>query len=138
MQIAAIDPGNVIGFAIYSTERGYYDCWEHWDLEIENLANCDVIVLEKFVPRPGAKTHEPKAEQQIGVVKAFCEARNIRLAEQMPAARKWSTNNKLKALDWYFKTTDDHQIDATRHLLRFLVKEALLHADDVRRLRRVL
>lgn len=140
MLLAAVDPGRINGFAVYSTDLGSFVCWESSQLDVESLDGCAVVICEDF--DINAKTVEYTSQKEalfnIGILKQFCKDRGKTLKMQKRSEKKWSTDRKLKALAWFKPTPDGHQNDAARHLLKYLVKNNLLRAEDVFRLKEML
>lgn len=138
MLVVAIDTGRGIGFSQYDTAAGTFGSWEASQVSTTDMAAADVIVVERYEQRSNV-TAQDDALKQNGVIERFCAEIGIEFVQQMPAdAKRFSKDDKLKALGWYVKTKDMHATDSARHLLRYLVKNKLLRADDMKKLAGVL
>jgi hypothetical protein len=80
------------------------------------------VVLEGFDNRANPAAQLISLEY-MGIVKLYCVMYDIPLIEQGPSMKEWTTDEKLYALDLWFKGLK-HSRDAARHLVRYLaVKE---------------
>lgn len=85
------------------------------------------IVVERFTPRHGHVTHQPTAQQYIGVVRNLATKWVVKLVEQGPAeAKAVASNAMLRALDMFptGKTVGqpdaDDAVMAVKHALKYL------------------
>jgi hypothetical protein len=141
LRIIAVDTGVGTGLAYYHTDKGYHTAWETSEFDTADIELADVVVIEKYQQRSNVRTQDD-ATKINGIIEKFCKAHNIPLVEQMPAdAKRFGRSGskdpygKIKALGWYLKTKDNHRNDASNHLLKYIVKNKLITADDVARLK---
>jgi hypothetical protein len=82
-----------------------------------------IVVCESFVPRPGKIGAQlDVAQQYIGQVKLFCEKEGVPLKMQMPGQVKpFVKDETIKKLRMWSPGWK-HAMDATRHLLFYMVK----------------
>ena len=130
--ILAIDPGGTTGIAYLAHDGQFgtgqlangFDGFADWMTE-QYWEAFDAIVIENFIPRPGAKSQQLDALHIIGAVKFMCRKHGVPLIIQSPAnAKSFSTNDKLTAAGWY-TVGEDHGRDAARHLLVFLIQHGM-------------
>lgn len=128
--ILAIDPGLMTGIAIYDNDE-----LTLLELDIDNSYKTihdlivrgrpGAVVIESFrITAATAKnTQAPWSLELIGATRLCCQLVDVPLALQAPGeAKGFGTDEKLKAMGWYNPTKGNHQNDAARHLLVFLVK----------------
>lgn len=129
--IVAIDPGGTTGIAwitaagTFATDEvaggadamvGWINTW----LDTPRGGLVSHVVMETFIPRPGAKSQQLDALHIIGAIRYVCAKQGIALTMQSPAqAKSFADNDKLKAVGWY-TVGEDHGRDAARHLLVFV------------------
>ena len=141
--IIAIDPGKVSGLALWD-ERHPLTIHSHEETPISTVdyvaSACNIftdvtVVTEKFtISERTIKTALSLDALDInGWLTIESPRMGFDLHFQMPSqAKAFSTDEKLKALDWYERTKDGHANDAARHLLVYLItkvpsaREALL------------
>ena len=133
MRILAIDPGMMNGWARWEDD----DLTDYGEMDHEEFATdvfqsltllgpWDAVVCEDYLItiQTLKKTRQLYSLHLIGFFKYLCRIMDIPFILQTPAeAKSFSTNDKLKALGWYFPTPDGHQNDAIRHLMLYLVNE---------------
>lgn len=81
------------------------------------------IVCEQFVisERTIKTAQDPNALRIIGWLDIQCEHLGVPLTFQTAvSAKKFATDDTLKAVGWWNPTPDGHQNDALRHLLRYI------------------
>ncbi len=131
MRIIAIDPGDMSGVAeirkcslvgageVAGGSVGVLDFV--WNAS-EDLHNepIDLIVCEAYIVTASTiqKSRQYSPLESIGGLRWMASRWNIPFKLQTPAqAKKFSTNDKLKTLGWYYATPGGHANDALRHLL---------------------
>lgn len=126
MNIIAIDPGKMTGFA--ETDGQTFDSWqldhmESMDYLYERLMlhadRPSLIVWESFIVTAATAkmSQQPWSLKQIGFYEWICTRLGILHREQTPAqAKSFSTDEKLKLMEWY-RPNLNHGNDAARHLL---------------------
>ena len=139
----AVDPGKVTGWAKRTPEgqfaSGQEDCWLYLRRLHEALIKHgkqapSAIVCEDFIytTETAKKTRQTWSTESIGVLRLICLLRGIPFVLQTPvSAKKFSTDDKLKAMGWYFPSKGGHQNDAARHLLLHEVKEGNIDASKL-------
>jgi hypothetical protein len=115
MKVIALDPGGTTGWATYDGNE--YKCGQ--------LGPDFIVVTESFQYRQGKWRPNVSlmSREYIGVTKLFC-ANNVHdYVEQTAAqAKALVTDDKVKAMGlWH--TGWPHAMDATRHLLFYLVTQ---------------
>lgn len=88
-----------------------------------------VIFCEDFIitPQTAKKSRQTSALDGIGALKWMGHKFEVDVVMQTPAAAKsFSTDEKLKAIDWYKPTKGGHANDAARHLMLGLVSRKVL------------
>ena len=125
--IIGIDPGPTTGIAIWD---GYWTFMQIKGIDLigflqEHASDIEVVICENFIKRnnPGA---DLSPLEYIGFVKSFCISYDKKLVLQTPAKGKafW-TNEKLKACGIY-TTGLKHSMDATRHVLTYMLDVKML------------
>lgn len=133
MIVIAIDPGKVSGIALWHPmEVLSIKADELTPIEVTNLVD-DLwnntlgqitVVAESFVISERTIKTAPQRDALdiLGWLTLESQRRNFELVLQTPAqAKKFSTDEKLKSLDWFERTKDGHANDAARHLLVYLM-----------------
>ncbi len=127
MKVLAIDPGKATGIArswngdFQSIILPWYDAMKMVE---DNIFKYDLVVIEDYrismqTLTKGADAHW--AMGAIGIVTYLGLKHNVETIKQSPAdGKSFSTDEKLKKLDWY-KPGPGHDNDASRHLLLALV-----------------
>lgn len=130
--ILAIDPGKITGVALlYTPDLGSFQSHEAEFIKAGALIKdiCETygtqldVVCEQFTisMRTVKNTQAPWSLEMIGVARYFCQAytgKDLILYEQKPPL---STDERLKAMDWYRPSRGGHANDATRQLLKHLM-----------------
>ncbi len=129
MRYIAVDPGLTTGIAVLSNPPGKPATWEVAPMAAVDLVESmlddpdTLVVCESFIPRPGVRTWQPDALEIIGALRYLCFKYQRDFELQSPGdAKKFSTDVKLKRLQWYHSTNGGHSNDAQRHLLLALVR----------------
>ena len=129
----AIDPGLTTGLAWFDTRsevfdstevQGRYDLYDHLEVTWFELNAPSAVIIERWDVRKNTHqlTNQDDVRYIIGWVDGQCHRCRVPYHEQRPAeAKKFATDDKLKALGWY-KGGFGHADDAARHLLVFLAK----------------
>lgn len=131
--ITAVDPGKLTGVATFGfgelqTATLEHDVASDWYWGWQNLGQ--VVVCEKFSVTQRtikqASGQQLWSVEQIGVLRTRCRQQGIPLVFQSPSdAKSFATNEKLKyAFD--VLPSSDHERDAMRHLLLYIVRNNLL------------
>ncbi len=137
----SIDPGLTTGWATYNDStrefesgevRGrdrFYDWMEQWGMHLVDEwmrgTPPDHVVIERWDVRKDTfgKSAQEDARYIIGAVEWWARPSWITYHEQRPAeAKSFSTNDKLRKLNWY-TGGEGHGDDAARHLLVYLAKQ---------------
>lgn len=133
MRTLAQDPGGHTGFAEYVSETGFHRAWYlkageamAW-LGRELAENPpDEVVSESI--RINAQTHKKSQDvlisvEQIGIARYLCHAHGIPFVTQTPTeAKRFASDDKLRAYGWWTKGPTDHPRDASRHLMTRVCK----------------
>jgi hypothetical protein len=129
MRCLAVDPGATTGVALWLSgpKPATYQLPvnDAVDLCLGLLQGqpATLVVCETFVPRPGAKSWQPDAIETLGFLRHTARQQRHKFELQSPAdAKRFSTDVKLRKLDWYKTTEGGHINDALRHLLLALVR----------------
>lgn len=131
--IIAIDPGKMSGLAAYHDEqfRAYemnpLDTIEYVDSAWSQTGGDIEVVAESFVISERTIKTAPQRDALdiLGWLTIESQRRGFEFTMQTPAqAKKFATDDKLKALDWYERTKDGHANDAARHLLVYLMRDS--------------
>jgi hypothetical protein len=127
--ILALDPGLTTGVSFWS--ENLPDTCQVFEADFHTLCvwleshlhSFDEIVVERFIitPQTHKNTQSPWSLEVIGVSKwlALKSGRPFHM-QMASAAKRFSTDDKLKAMNWYTKG-QGHANDASRHLLLRLV-----------------
>lgn len=129
----AIDPGKVCGVAMWhpmealvlksdeltplETAKLTLDLWN-------NSLGQLLVICESFqiTERTIKTARQHDALDVIGWLTLESQLKAFELVLQTAAqAKSFSTDDKLKALDWFERTKDGHANDAARHMLRYLM-----------------
>jgi hypothetical protein len=126
--IAAFDPGNTTGLAVFADEpingqrlfmgQGTKEeIWQYMDF-VTAWGRPVLWVVEDTRPRPGhVATWQPSGCRMTGVIEYYACRRGERMILQSPAtAKSFSTDQRLKLLTWWVPGKE-HANDAARHLL---------------------
>lgn len=132
--IIAIDPGKKTGWAHYYEgvfESGQAELWVvmAWLHKLLESGVRFTLVCEDFIINAATHTKSRQTDplDGIGVVKWFAHHYELTLVMQTPvSAKKFSTDDKLKTLGWYYPTTGGHANDAARHLLVYMADNKLI------------
>lgn len=136
--VLAVDPGKTCGVALWYGDELQYagegaqhklHMWAeetimgYQDQGLEVV--CEDFRLSPATLKTGSDWKYPTAT--IGVLKYWCKKYDVPFTLQ-PASqgKKFATDAKLKALDWYASTPGGHTNDALRHLLVYLVGKKLV------------
>lgn len=140
--VLAVDPGLKTGFAVYDGSELVHANQLPHDEFAEELRSFyhdtyddrhltyDVIVCEDYrvTPQTLKKTWQPWSLYQIGLLRYMAGWMGSDFVLQTAAQGKsFSTDTKLKKMEWYVPTVGGHRNDAVRHLLLYLVQ----HTDDI-------
>lgn len=133
LSVLAFDPGRNSGVAHYANgEITAYNWKEEQFFEYLNhptLLNTEVYVVEEFRLYPSMamtlSNNRMETSELIGVIRANAFLRDIPVVFQSAAnAKKLCTDALLKQYGWYGYGKNDHQRDAIRHLLYYLIRQA--------------
>jgi hypothetical protein len=143
-RVIAIDPGGVTGWVEYDLDKKEVLCskeiddWYDVCFRLHGLLNGDdwiTVVIEKFTisQQTIQKSRQSDPIDIIGAVKYLVKAyTNQDPVFQTPAeAKSFSTNDKLKAAEFWHKGGAGHANDAYRHLLLWLVKNGYFDPRDL-------
>lgn len=143
-RIIAVDPGKTTGIAAkIGGNTNNLDAPATWQLGVdeavdlcEELLNTDafpgIVVCESFVPRPGAKTWQSDAVEIIGVLRHLSRWHGHKFYLQSPTdAKRFVSNDRLRALGWYRTTEGGHMNDAMRHMLLAQVRHGCVDAEEL-------
>jgi len=131
--VLVIDPGKISGVALFwfdedlavaTNEMTVADTVEGFEIAARNYEDLTVVV-ENYVISQRTVQVAPQCDalDLIGYTKLRAQTLEIPYVLQTPAqAKSFATDDKLKALGWYERTTDGHRNDACRHLLVYLVQ----------------
>ncbi len=128
--VLAIDPGKTTGMCVWQAIDGQFLSWERQYSHVGFVDELnrfwpEVIVCESFVHTNRDNVDYTPVEF-IGLVKWFIERSAAQLIEQTSSYGKgYFTNDKLKKLNLY-KAGKGHAMDATRHLLQYLMTKNAL------------
>lgn len=146
MKVLALDPGGTTGWAMYSceeivepfnsTSEFYNEKWVAGQLDrpghheqlytLLELMHADPfhVVTESFEFRQRARNGLVLISlEYIGVAELFCQQRQLQLKRQTASmAKGFVTDDKIKNMELW-KSGQPHAMDATRHLLYYLVNK---------------
>jgi len=137
--IVAIDPGKMTGYALLkpgsflSGQAPLQDALV-WIDETFTAGHRMTIVCEDFIytAATAKKTRQTWSTEGIGVLRYLASKYDVGFYLQAPVdAKKFSTNDKLKAMGWYKPTKGGHANDAARHLLLYCIKNKLIDPRDI-------
>jgi hypothetical protein len=133
--IASVDPGDLTGLAamlvadgqvavVHSDEvgHGYVRSEVEWLLARAPIDCERLLSVEQFVTRSKqVHTHQPVAQQLVGVVIDIGTRFRVEVVVQKPAdIKKFTTNQTLKELGWWHSGGQGHANDAMRQCVRLL------------------
>lgn len=125
-RVIAFDPGKMTGIA-FLDGNGFLYRWHEEDLNVwlrhneTMIAKMDAVVYENFIIGANTikKTQAPWSLKYIGAIEYVCDKYVIPYKAQMPSDAKGFVNDaRLKRLEWW--SSNDHERDATRHLVKYL------------------
>ena len=134
MKVVWLDPGFATGIAVYDgtaadhtfeafeLQAGEAMPWLHRELdgtECPDLVGSEGIHITKGTAKLGDEVL--RSVEQIGIARYLSHIYSVDFKVQMPNERKWTTDNKLRALGWWTKGKD-HPREATRHLVKWLAE----------------
>jgi hypothetical protein len=147
VRVLAVDPGKMTGLAEWSDYGGYEPdevphLFRAWALpyadamsvvthrimhhEDDAVTMEDFVISERTAKMSTAGWRRGSELEFIGVVRWHCEHNDVGFNLYTPAqAKSFSTDAKLKRMDWWTKGLD-HPRDAARHLLLYLVENRLI------------
>ena len=132
--IIAVDPGKMTGLAnlaLGEFNSGQVPLGEY-------LINIDraleqgmrpTLVCEDFIytTETAKKTRQTWSTEGIGVLRFLAQKYDLSFNLQSPAsAKRFATDDKLKAMGWYNPSKGGHANDAARHLLVYCVGNKLI------------
>lgn len=129
--ILAVDPGKVTGVAAWQpSEPMKLTTWEEHTryraaAAVEHIMPSE-LVCEQFVisERTIRTAQDVNALRIIGWLDIWCRQKAIPFDLQTAAqAKRFATDDKLKALGWYTSTEGGHANDAARHMLVYLQRK---------------
>ncbi len=135
--IIAVDPGKLTGWAVLDEEGAFSqgeDLLHNIMMSVDTLlreGHKPILVCEDFIytQATAKKSRQTWSTEGIGILRYLAAMHQVSFIIQTPAAAKrFGTDEKLKAIEWYHPTPGGHQNDAARHLL--------LYADSVGRIDR--
>jgi hypothetical protein len=131
-KIIALDPGKTTGVAVYTYRKVNSSMERFWIrrqiTELHSLwkllatENPEVIVYETFLQSFGAGATDFSAVEAIGVIKLYSQATDKMLIPQARQVKNFWTDEKIKTLSLWESGTK-HAMDATRHMLYYLMQE---------------
>lgn len=133
----AIDPGLTSGWALYNTLDGTFASGEIEGRPLlyrflENVMDDGQpmhLIVERFDIGAGTveKTRQLDALYIIGALEYLAGKTGAGFTVQSRASAKtFATDDKLKALGWWFRGGEGHANDAGRHLLAWMVESGAL------------
>lgn len=133
LTIVAVDPGKMTGWAMlklgeFSSGQTVGSAFLIWIDEALQGGLMPSIVCEDFIytAQTAKKSRQTWSTESIGVLRFLADKYRVSFTLQPPVdAKKFSTNDKLKQLDWYTPTKGGHANDAARHLLLYCIKNGL-------------
>lgn len=145
MQIIAIDPGKVSGFAKWTTTsdrkpfvmevHNYHDVARTFRPSKPDLAVCEQFIISQRTIRTA---QDPSALRLIGWLDITCHLKGIRFELQSPGdAKRFVSNELLQTLGWYTPTPGGHANDALRHLFLAVLRHDRETADRLLKWRSV-
>lgn len=128
--VMAVDPGKMTGVALFngtvhrSFELGIDAVFKELYRLVQSYLPATVICEAFRITVQTAKnTQAPWSLELIGALRLTCLLFDIPFVLQSPSdAKGFSTDDKLKAMEWYNPSKGGHQNDATRHLMAWLVR----------------
>lgn len=140
MDFLSIDPGKTTGYAIWQgwSDSPFYSGQVEDRFAFESTFRAFIapytsnptrglsVVMEDFIisAQTVKKSRQDDPLRIIGYVEGLCHEHLIPFKLQTPSeAKQFATDEKLKALRWYYATPGGHANDAARHLLRRLHDE---------------
>ena len=135
--ILAIDPGKVTGVASWEPNRptnllawevpGRYDVAHFVDTMRPSEIVCEQFIISERTIRTA---QDVNALRIIGWLDIWCNQNAVPFDLQTAAqAKRFATDEKLRALDWDTRTEGGHANDAARHLMVYLHRK---HTDFFR------
>lgn len=137
MNVLAVDPGLVTGFAFWdgdtaNTSESTNGLLGAMPVIMMCLPEIDVLVVEKFTINARTFKLSPQLDALyiIGNCIWLAHKRKKRLILQSPSERGFITSVKLAKLGWNLASQDDAK-SAAQHLALFLYREGVLSPQDV-------
>lgn len=134
LTVMAFDPGKITGWAslrlgeFFSGEDELQPILE-WVNSILYEGLKPTIVCEDFIytAATAKKTRQTWSTEGIGVLRYLSTKYGIEFKLQTPqAAKAFSTNDKLRKIEWYRASKGGHANDAARHLLLYCVERGIV------------
>ena len=137
--VIGLDPGETTGWArIYdgqfmSGQAALWDVMEWLWLALDTGLRPTIFCEDFIITQETAKKSRQTAPLDgIGAVKFMAHYFDLALVMQTPTqAKRFATDEKLMALDWYKPTKGGHANDAARHLMVGLVGQKVLNPKDL-------
>lgn len=140
----AIDPGGTTGYAAFDRNRfesgqlaGNFEAQSHALNDLFFRVSPAVVICETYTitERTAHLSQQPEALMLIGLVRYFVSCAALKLVMQRPSqAKGFATDQKLKALDWFYPTPGGHRNDSARHLLTWMATNAKFDNETLKRL----
>lgn len=134
--VLAVDPGVLTGYAMWddtSMQLGDYGEVPHMEFldyvwELTETNHIDVIVVEDYIitARTLKLSRQNASLEQIGALRWMAKYAGSEYVIQPPASKAFSTDNKLKHIEWWRPSSGGHQNDAIRHLVVYLLDQKFL------------
>jgi hypothetical protein len=132
--IIAVDPGKMTGWAhlrlgMFNSGQMPLSDYLVWFDQVLEEGLQPTVVCEDFIytTETAKKTRQTWSTEGIGVLRFLTAKYGFGFHVQTPAdAKRFSTNAKLKAMEWYRPSKGGHANDAARHLLLYCVKNKLI------------
>lgn len=133
--VVGVDPGGTTGIALWSPQLGLSlrqvegaDHAVDWLADMARQLTNATFVVEKYIITPAtaklSQQHDPL--EIIGALKYVTRRHGHKMVMQSPSeAKAFSTNDKLKRVEWY-QPGQDHARDASRHVLLYLSKVGII------------
>lgn len=125
MRVIAIDPGGTTGWCLVDDNRvsstGQLSGAHYAELyNLLGILEPSIVVCERFVHRSTFGVDQVALEY-IGVIKLFCQARELDLRMHTAAmAKQFWTDPKVKKIGLW-KANQRHAVDAIRHALTYIM-----------------
>jgi hypothetical protein len=134
--LISLDPGRITGIAILSMnnfsafEQSWVDAIRYVEQRMDGTVDKGFLVCEGYEVHQKNKM-QYEALYSIGAVRYLCDKYSFEYIQQKPGDRLTVTKEMLEKLGYYRPSPDKHMIDATKHMVLFMLRRKWIDMKDL-------